>query len=109
MELILETVGGGETGEVDEVPDGLYSVFRSSYLSERGRPGPTTQLWPLHHRHNHIQTHCVVERCQVTVGPVTLSCVFFYRPAIVIFKVFVNVFVLVILESGEPPPGPLPP
>ena len=46
VELISETVGGGETGEVDEVPDGLYSVYRSSDLSESGRPGPTTQLRP---------------------------------------------------------------
>ena len=41
-------VGGGKTGEVDEVLDGLYYGFRSSDLSERGRPGPTTQLQPLH-------------------------------------------------------------
>ena len=46
VELISDTVWGGETGEVDEVPDGLYSVFRSSDLSERGRPGPMTQLLP---------------------------------------------------------------
>ena len=48
MELISENVGGSETGEGDEVPDGLYSGFRSSDLSERGRPGPTTKIWPLH-------------------------------------------------------------
>ena len=48
MELISENLGGGETGEGDEVPDGLYSRFQPSDLSERGRPGPTTQLWPLH-------------------------------------------------------------
>ena len=41
-------MGGGETGEGDEVPDGLYSGFRSPDISERVRPGPTTQLWPLH-------------------------------------------------------------
>ena len=41
-------MGGGETGEVDEVPDGLYSGVRLSDLSERGRPGPTAQLRPLH-------------------------------------------------------------
>ena len=66
--------------------------------------------WPIHHRHHQLPNPCVVERCQVTVDPVTLSCVFFYRPAIfVIFKVFVNVYVLVILEAGRPPHGPLPP
>ena len=48
MELISENVGGGETGEGDEVPDGLYSGFRSSDLSERGRPGLMTELRPLH-------------------------------------------------------------
>ena len=48
VELISEIVGGDETGEVDEVPDGLYSGFRLSDLSERGCPGPTTQLRPLH-------------------------------------------------------------
>ena len=41
-------MGHGETGEGDEILDGLYSRFRSSYLSERGHPGPTTQLRPLH-------------------------------------------------------------
>ena len=46
MELISETVGGGETGEVDEFPYGLYYGFRSSDLSERGRPGPMPQLRP---------------------------------------------------------------
>ena len=46
VESISETVGGGETGEVDEVPVGLYAGFRSSDLSERGRPGPTTRLCP---------------------------------------------------------------
>ena len=48
VEFISENVSGGETGEGDEVPDGLYSGFRSSDLSERGCPGPTTQLQPLH-------------------------------------------------------------
>ena len=48
VELISENVGGGETGDVDEVLDGLYSGFRSSDLSERVRPGPMTQLWPIH-------------------------------------------------------------
>ena len=42
VELISDTVWDGETGEVDEVPDGLYYVFWSSYISERSRPGPTT-------------------------------------------------------------------
>ena len=46
MELISETVCGGETGEVDEVPEGIYFVFWWSDLSERGRPGPTAQLRP---------------------------------------------------------------
>ena len=32
VELISETVWCGETGEVDEVPDGLYSVLRLSNL-----------------------------------------------------------------------------
>ena len=41
-------MGGGETGEGDEVPDGLYSGFQSSDLSELGRPGPSTKLRPLH-------------------------------------------------------------
>ena len=41
-------MGGDETGEGDEVPDGLYSGFLSSDLSERSRPGPTTQLRPIH-------------------------------------------------------------
>ena len=41
-------MGGGETGEGYEVPDRVYSGFQSSDLSERGRPGPTTQLRPLH-------------------------------------------------------------
>ena len=48
MELISETLGGGEKREGDEVPDGLYSGFRLLDLSERGRPGLTTQLRPLH-------------------------------------------------------------
>ena len=41
-------MGGGETGEGDEVLDGLYYGFQSSDLSERGRPGPTTKLRQLH-------------------------------------------------------------
>ena len=41
-------MGGGETGEGDEVLDGLYYVFRLSDISERGQPVPTTQLRPLH-------------------------------------------------------------
>ena len=44
--LISDTMWGGEAGEVDEVPDGLYSVFRLSDLTARGRPGPTPQLRP---------------------------------------------------------------
>ena len=46
VELISDTIWGGETGEVAEVSDGLYSVFWSSYLSELGRPGPTPRLPP---------------------------------------------------------------
>ena len=41
-------MGGGETGEVDEVPEGLYSGSLSSDLSERGRPGPQHNSGPLH-------------------------------------------------------------
>ena len=48
MELISDTVVGGETGEVDEVTNELYSGFRLSDLSERVHPGSTTQLRPLH-------------------------------------------------------------
>ena len=48
MELISEIVGGDETGEGDEVPDGLFYGFRLSDISERGRPGLTAQLRPLH-------------------------------------------------------------
>ena len=44
VELISRTRVPGETGEFDEVPDGLYSGFWLSDLSEHGRPGPTTQL-----------------------------------------------------------------
>ena len=39
-------MGGGETWEVDEVPDGLYYGLRSSDFLERGHTGPTTQLRP---------------------------------------------------------------
>ena len=48
MELISENVGGGETGEGDEVLNGLYSGVRLLDLSERGHPGPMTKLWKLH-------------------------------------------------------------
>ena len=48
MELILEKVDSGETGEGDEVLDELYYGVQSSDLSERGCPGPTSQLRPLH-------------------------------------------------------------
>ena len=48
VELISENVGSGETGEGDEVPDGLYSRVRLSDVSERGRPVTTAQLRPLH-------------------------------------------------------------
>ena len=44
VEFISDTVWGGETGEVDEVPDGLFYAFWSSDLSEHSRPGPMTQL-----------------------------------------------------------------
>ena len=48
VELISETVGGGETGEVDKVLNGLYYGFRLSDLSEHGNSGPMTQLRQLH-------------------------------------------------------------
>ena len=49
--------------------------------------------------------------------PVNLSCVRFYRPAMVIFVVvvvvavvvFVNVVAVVVLGAGRDPNGPLPP
>ena len=54
-------------------------------------------------------------QCQVTVGPVTLYCDFFYLPpmvfivVIVIVAVFVNVFAVVVFGEGTPPNGPLSP
>ena len=72
--------------------------------------------WPLHHCRHHIPNRCVVKQCQVTVGPVTLSCVRFYLPAIfviivtiVVVAVFVNVIAVIVLSAGMPPHGPLPP
>ena len=50
------------------------------------------------------------------VGPVALSCVRFYRPAmvavvvsVVVVAAFVNVVNVVVLGSGRPPRGMLPP
>ena len=45
------------------------------------------------------------------IVPVALSCVRFYRPSmvVVVVAVFVNVVNVVVLGSGRPPHGPLPP
>ena len=55
-------------------------------------------------------------QCQVTVGPVTLSCDRFHRLAmfvivviIVVVAVFVNFFAVVVFGAGRPPNGPLSP
>ena len=69
---------------------------------------------PLHHRCHHIPNRCVGEQCQVKVGPVDLSCVHFYRPAmivvvVVIVTVFVNVVAVVVFGEGRPPNRPLSP
>ena len=68
--------------------------------------------WLLHHRCHHIPKYCVGEQCQITVGPVSLSCVRFYRPAmvvifivVVVVTVFVNVVTVVVLGTGRPPDG----
>ena len=73
--------------------------------------------WPLHHHCHHIPNHCVGKQCQVTVGPVALSCDRFYCPAMVIIvfvvvivvAVFVNVFAVVVFGVGRPPNGLLSP
>ena len=72
--------------------------------------------WPLRHCRHHIPNRCVFERCQVTVGPVALSCVSFYRPTMVVIVVaavvvamFINAVAVVILGAGRPPYVPLPP
>ena len=72
--------------------------------------------WPLHHRRDHIPNCCIVEKRQVTVGPVALSCVRFYCPAmavivvtVVVAAVFVNIVNVVILGAGRPLHQPLPP
>ena len=65
--------------------------------------------WPLHHRCHHIPNRCVFERYQVTVDPVALSCVRFYRPAMVIIVVAVVVVTVVVMGAGRPPHGPLSP
>ena len=58
---------------------------------------------PLHHLLHHIPNSCVVERCQVTVGPIDLSCIRFYRPAMVVIFVAVVVVAVVILRVGRLP------
>ena len=74
IKLISETVGNGETGKVYEVPDGLYSGFRLSDLSEHGRPGPTAQLLPLH-------GHSVSEFC-LPEGSVILTWAEYTPPSL---------------------------
>ena len=70
--------------------------------------------WPLHHRRHRIPNCCVVEWCKVTSGAVVLSCVCYYRPAmvviadiVVVVTVFFNVVAVVVLGLGRPPNGPL--
>ena len=74
--------------------------------------------WPLHHLCQHTPNRCVVKWCQVTVRPIALSCVCFYRPtmviivavaAVVVVAVFVNVVTVIVLGEGRPPNGPLSP
>ena len=60
--------------------------------------------WPLHHHCHHIHNSYVGKQYQVTVGLVTLLCVRFYHP-----MVLVNVVAVVVLEEGRPPNGPLSP
>ena len=52
----------------------------------------------------------------VFVGPIALSCIYLYRPAMVVIlfavilvAVFVNVVAVVVLGAGRPHHGPLPP
>ena len=50
----------------------------------------------------------------VFVVPVSLSCIRFYRPAMVVIVIAVdvvlgNVVVVVVFGAGRPPHGPLPP
>ena len=59
---------------------------------------------------------CKGEGVPVFVDPVALSCVRFYRPAIVVvvvavivIAVIVNVVAVVVLGAGRPLCGPLPP
>ena len=69
--------------------------------------------WPLHHHYHHIPNRSVGKQCQVTVGPVALSCNFFYCPTMVIIVIvvvlFVNVVAVIVLRVGRPPNGPLSP
>ena len=48
-------------------------------------------------------------QCQVTVGPVALSCDCFYRPVMVVIfvvvAVLVNVVAVVVFGAGRPPNG----
>ena len=71
---------------------------------EASRKNQLCPHWPLNHRHHHIPNCCVVEQCQVTVGPIALSCIRFYHPTMVV----VVVVVVVALGAGRPPCGPLP-
>ena len=71
---------------------------------------------PLHHRHRHIPNLCVGKRSKVTVGPVALSCVLLYRPAmvgivvaVIVVAVFVKVVAVIVFGAGRPLHGPLPP
>ena len=41
---ILEDVGGGESWEGSEVPDGLHPGIRTPDLLERECPGPKAQI-----------------------------------------------------------------
>ena len=72
--------------------------------------------WPLHHRYHHILNRCVGEQCQVSAGPIALSCDCLYRPAmvvivvvVVIVAVFVKFFAVVVFGAGRPPNVPLSP
>ena len=65
--------------------------------------------WPLHHRCHHILNHCVGEQCQVLVGPVALSCVCFYRPAMVVISIVIVVVTVIVFGAGRPHNGPLSP
>ena len=83
-------------------------------FSQGPRWGLPQKLDPLHHYFHHLNSHCVGKRCQVTVDPVAISCIRFYRPAmvvifVVVVAVFVNVFAVVVFGAGRPPNGPLSP